>query len=69
MKLKDIFAKNGYPEYVVEQVIRETLHSDKQNGAAPVECSEAKTEVDHVFLRLPWLGNVSNGYRNHGLEM
>ena len=65
VKLKELFGKNGYPEHIVEQTIQETLQrsAEKQNGAEEAERLGSIPEAERVFLRLPWLGNVSVGYR------
>ena len=53
--LKSIFARNGYPAPITEQVINQTL------SAKPPQQSAAMRQV---FIRLPWLGPASRAASN-----
>ena len=59
-KLKSIFISNGYPEHVVDRVVKATL----ERAALPEKCSNVNTTAtEYVTIRLPWLGRVSSGFR------
>ena len=49
--------KNGYPGSVVDTIMAGLLKPDA--GKASSETGEAK---QHVVIRLPWIGPVSNGF-------
>ena len=61
IKLKELFGKNGYPDYAIKRTILETLqrNTDRQNGGEVVKQSDSNLEIGRLFLRLLWLGNVS----------
>ena len=59
-KLKELFANNGYPAQIVERTISDTIAKHESKAA---DSANSKEETTRVFLRLPWLGNVSNQYR------
>ena len=52
VKLKDLFANNGYPLQLVDRVIRNMLVKQKGSRAAD-------DERHQVFIRLPWIGGKS----------
>ena len=66
-KLKELFANNGYPTQIVERTISDTIAKHESKAADCVNVKE-EPDRDRVFLRLPWLGNVSNRYRKQVTE-
>ena len=58
--LRTTFLKNGYPGSVVDTIMAGLLKSDA--GKASSETGEANSK-QHVVIRLPWIGPVSNGFR------
>ena len=54
-QLKRIFHQNGYPPPIVDQVIQRTL---RQKERAPT------VKRKPVYLRLPWLGDVSASFKS-----
>ena len=55
VKLKSIFAKNGYPPPITERVIGQTLHP---------KVAEPRVTPRPVFLKLPWCGAESRATQN-----
>ena len=59
-KLKSIFSINGYPEPIVDRVMRHVLES----GPGPPAPAAESRKLDKVYIRLPWLGPTSTGFKN-----
>ena len=56
-KLKSIFLNLGYPEYIVNRTIKRTLDKNKEQITfGPEKCP--------VYIRLPFIGPVSNRFEN-----
>ena len=74
VKIRNIFDSNGYPAHVVEKVLHVTVSnaSSRVVRAGEVSSIDAaqlpdpkppdSSHTERAFLRLPWLGNVSQQY-------
>ena len=56
--LHDIFHENGYPEGVVEKVIRSVLLQGDDSVPRVMQNDDRPV----VFMRLPWIGTVSDRF-------
>ena len=54
----DIFHENGYPEGVVEKVIRSVVRQGDDSVPRVMQNDDGPV----VFMRLPWIGTVSNRF-------
>ena len=55
--LRDIFLKNGYPSSVVDTIMGNLLKPEERIERIETEAKQ------HVVMRLPWIGPISNGFR------
>ena len=61
--LRDIFHENGYPEGIVEKVIRSVVHQGDDSVPRVMQNDDRPV----VFMRLPWICTVSDRLR-HEIE-
>ena len=59
-KLKSIFSINGYPEPIVDRVMRHFLES----CPGPLAPAAESRKLDKVYIRLPGLCPTSTGFKN-----
>ena len=60
-RLSTIFVKNGYPSNLVDKIIRGTTVKREVTNDG-VDLAEGQ-QMASVFIRLPWMGSVSNKFR------
>ena len=74
-KLKDIFVENGYPIDVIEKHLRiQTGKANRGTADAAAQTGDAHGTAGNTgnataFLRLPWMGQVSNKFRGDILKV